>query len=143
MWNAAAQCYTKLVDKNADELFRAPHLIGLTRDQEARGPGTWVGALFDYHPPQMRFSQSQQRLLLAALSGMTDEKLSEALAVSPNTIRNTWRSIYERAASHLPEIFDDGWQPDSANSQRGKEKKRHLLTYLRKHLEELRPFTKK
>lgn len=143
LWGPATGCYVKLGEKRPEELFKAPHLVGITRELESSRPGSWVGALFNYRPPQLKFSQAEQRLLLAALSGVTDEKLAEKLRVSPNTVRNTWRSIYERAASYLPELFAGESQPDSGNCQRGKEKKRHLLAYLREHPEELRPVSKK
>jgi hypothetical protein len=53
-------------------------------------------------------------------------------------VKNSWRSIYNRAISSLPEIF-----LDNAQAKRGKEKKRRLLAYLRDHPEELRPVSRK
>jgi hypothetical protein len=41
--------------------------------------------------------------------------------------------------TRLP-LFENGDQPGPADEHRGKEKRRHLLEYLRTHLEELRPF---
>jgi hypothetical protein len=37
---------------------------------------SWVGTLFDYHPPRCGFSRSEQRMLLTALEGGTDRELS-------------------------------------------------------------------
>jgi DNA-binding CsgD family transcriptional regulator len=142
LWDPANGRYVKSLKGNADEFVREPHIVGLTRDLELGRPGSWVGVLFNYEPPKIGFSRGEQRLLLAALSGATDEKLAEELRTSPNTVKNTWRSIYDRAGSHLPELFSDDSQ-SNLRSERGKEKRRHLLAYLREHPEELRPVSRK
>lgn len=143
LWDATTGCYVKLGDKKAEELFKVPHLVGITRELESSRPGSWVGALFDYQAPRVGFSGAEQRMLLAALSGATDEKLAEELGISPSTVKNNWRSIYDRAGSHLPELFSVDAPGDARASERGKEKRRHLLAYLREHLEELRPVSRK
>ena len=143
LWNPACGRYVESLDKDPREILREPHLVGVTREIERGRPGTWVGALFDYHPPLLGFSRSEQRLLLSALSDRTDEELSEELGASPSTVKNTWRSIYNRAASRLPNLFPDHPQADPRLSQRGKEKRRFLLAYLREHPEELRPVSRK
>jgi hypothetical protein len=143
LWDAAKGCYVKLGERKTEELVKAPHLLGVTRELGLSTPGSWVCTLFDYQRPQLKLSQGEQRLLLTALSGVTDERLAQKLEVSLNTVRNTWRSIYGRAVPYLPELFADDSPPDARNFQRGKEKKRHLLAYLRKHPEELRPVSKK
>ena len=143
LWNPARGRYVESLDKDPREILREPHLVGVTREIERGRPGTWVGALFDYHPPQLGFSPSEQRLLLSALSDRTDEELSEELGTSLSTVKNTWRSIYNRAASRLPNLFPDHPRADLRLSQRGKEKRRFLLAYLREHPEELRPVSRK
>ena len=129
--------------KDLRKIAREPHLVGMTREIEHHRRTPWVGILFDYHPPQLGFSRGEQRLLLAALSGATDEKLARELGVSPNTVKNTWRSIYNRAASHIPELFSGDSEGGLRSSERGKEKRRRLLAYVREHPEELRPVSRK
>jgi hypothetical protein len=143
LWNPERGRYMKSLDKDPREIIRKPHIVGVTRDIEHGRPGTWVGAIFDYHPPQIGFSRGEQRLLLSALSGGTDEEVSDDLDVSVFTVKNTWRSIYNRAAACMPELFLEPPHVDVRISERGKEKKRHLLTYLRDHPEELRPVSRK
>jgi hypothetical protein len=143
LWNAARGRYVESLDKDPREILKEPHLIGVTREIERGRPGTWVGALFDYHPPQLGFSPSEQRLLLSALSDRTDEELCNELGTSLSTVKNTWRSVYNRAASRLPDLFPDNSQAGPPLSQRGKEKRRPLLAYLREHPEELRPVSRK
>jgi hypothetical protein len=143
LWDPKHSRYIEPLEKHPQEIIRKPHILGVTREIEQQRPGSWVGALFDYHPPQVGFSQGEQRLLLSALSGRTDEELSADLGTSASTVKNTWRSIYNRAVSRLPELFPEHSGSDARISERGKEKKRHLLAYLREHPEELRPVSRK
>ena len=105
LWDPKRGRYVEPLEKHPQEIIRKPHILGVTREIEHQRPGSWVGALFDYHPPRIGFSRGEQRLLLAALSGRTDEELSDHLGVSVSTVKNTWRSIYNRTASCLPELF--------------------------------------
>ena len=143
LWDPALGHYVESLEKDPQEIISKPHIIGVTREMERRRPGTWVGALFEYHPPLLGFTRSEQRLLLSALSGRTDEELSDDLGKSLSTVKNMWRSIHNRAASHLPELFQDHSQAGAGIPQRGREKKRYLLAYLREHAEELRPVSRK
>ncbi|HTD44926.1 MAG TPA: hypothetical protein VK687_12125 [Bryobacteraceae bacterium] len=143
LWSPARGRYVESLDKDPREILEEPHLIGVTREIEHARPGTWVGSLFDYHPPQLGFSPSEQQLLLSALSDRTDEELSDELGNSLSTVKNTWRSVYDRAASCLPDLFPHHARADLRLSQRGKEKRRFLMAYLREHPEELRPVSRK
>ncbi len=100
--------------------------------------GTWIGSLFVYRPPQFGFRPSEQRLLLAALGGRSDEDIAETLEISLSAVKKSWRSIYDRVSTLSPGIIPDK-VPEELTSERGKEKKQRLLAYLREHPEELRP----
>ena len=147
LWNPRTGQYTKSLEKNPNEIIKKPHLVGVTREIElARSESwaaSWVGTLFDYHPPHCSFSRSEQRMLLMALEGETDKELAQKLGVSVSTVKKMWVSVYRRVYAHLPEVMPNASQPDEVTIQRGKEKKRRLLTYLRDHLEELRPFSRR
>src|SRR5260370_21806248 len=130
--------YVESLDRPLREIFAAPYLIGLTRELAMARFGTWIGSLFVYQPPRFGFRPSEQRLLLAALEGGTDEELADKLDISLSAVKKTWRSIYERVGAHSPGLIPDK-VPEGSNSERGKEKKQRLLAYLREHLEELRP----
>jgi hypothetical protein len=54
-----------------------------------------------------------------------------------------WRTIFNRAASRVPELSPDHLQMAPRNAERGKEKRRHLLAYLPEHPEELRPVSRR
>jgi hypothetical protein len=143
LWNAAAGRYVESMKKDPRDIINEPHYAGATREMERERPGTWVGALFDYHPPQMGLSPSEQRLATLALCGKTDDELAEELGASLSTVKNTWRSIFNRAASRLPEIFTTLAEEVLNATGRGKEKRRPLLAYLREHPEELRPVSRR
>lgn len=53
-------------------------------------------------------------------------------------MKKHWRNVYSRAAHALPQELPVSPAED-VDVKRGKEKKRHLLEYLRSHMEELRP----
>ena len=144
LWDPIAGCYTAAFSKDPDEIVRTPHIVGVTRELERsrRGnwAGSWVGALFDYHAPILAFNRSEQRLLSRALSGATDEQLAGMLGTSLPTVKKTWVSIYNRVEDRLPALIPD---PIRTAGSRGKEKRRGLLAYLREHLEELRPVSRR
>jgi hypothetical protein len=131
------------LEKTPREIIKEPHVVGVTRGIEQKRTGSWVGGLFEYHPPQFGFSRGEQRLLLSALSGQTDMELSDELGTSLSPVKSTWRSIYNRVASRLPELVPDDSQTNAQNSDRGRQKRRCLLTYLHEHLEELRAVSQK
>lgn len=145
LWDRKAGEYVSSLKDDPKEIIRRPHVIGLTRDSERKRPhpwgSSWVGTLFDYDPPKYGFSGSEQRMLLQAFEGRTDSDLSESLDISLPTIKKMWLSIYRRVAGHLRELNPNHSQADMI--QRGKEKKRRLLAYLREHPEELRPVSQK
>ena len=129
--------------QDPQEIVAKPHLIGLDRHIALTRPGSWVGGLFDYEPPRCGFSRGEQRLLISALGGETDEQLARALGISRNAIKKAWHSIYDRIARCLPELVHGESRLDASMSERGKEKKHRLLGYLREHAEELRPVSRK
>jgi hypothetical protein len=130
--------YADLGDRSVDEVFKVPHYLGLTRKVALSRAGAWAGSLFVYQAPQCGFRPSEQRLLLAALHGRTDQELADDLGISLSAVKKTWLSIYGRVSKQLPSIFPNGVAiPEEG--ERGREKKQHLIAYLRDHPEELRP----
>jgi hypothetical protein len=148
LWDPENRRYIDSLQGDPGYILKNPHLVGVTRDLErSRGPweASWVGKLFDYHPPRCRFSRSEQRLLELALAGEagTNEELAHALSIALPTVKKLWSSIYGRVADSLPELNMEPAPGDKADAARGKEKKRPLLAYLREHPEELRPVSYK
>jgi hypothetical protein len=122
------------------ESSQRPWLVGLTKEEAFAHPGSNVAGLFIYTAPRFHFNRSQRVLLQHALVGETCEKLATSLSLSPWTVKKRWHAIYERVTDVDSELL----APPIANSpyatSRGAERRRHLLNYLRQHLEELRPY---
>ena len=113
-------------------------MTGLSRELALTRMGTWASTLFVYQPPRFGFSRSEQRLLLTALCGGTDEDLADELCISLSAVKRAWISIYDRVSARDSRIvpFSD---PVEEGVERGKMKKQRLLAYLRDHPEEIRP----
>ena len=112
---------------------------GLARtDPESQSIGTTVSFLFRDTEPRFGFSLTEQRLLHGCLLDSTDAL--SAVDRSPNTVKKLWQSIYARVEAVDPRVLNpNGVAGDQDPLTRGPEKRRHLLDYLRYHLEELRP----
>jgi len=142
-YDARTNAYRRFDGLDLMEVFAEPHLIGLDRKTAPRIFGSWLATLFIYRPPLLGFSRSEQRLLSTALEGGTDEALAHTLGISLFAVKKSWRAIYDRSTSRLPELFRDSSSSDKATQDRGKEKKRRIIAYLREHPEELRPVSRK
>jgi hypothetical protein len=143
-WDPVEARYTKSLKTSAEDFIREPHVVGVTRELESTRMGSWVGSLFDYRPPLFGFSPSEQQLLLSALACETgtDHELSKDLHVSLPTVKKMWLSIYGRVANCMPDLIPDSAQVRSETAERGKEKRRRVLAYVRAHPEELRPVSR-
>jgi hypothetical protein len=117
-----------------------PCLVGLTKNEALAHPGSSVADLFIYTPPRFLFSRSQRVLLQHALRGETCDTLATSLSVSRWTVKKRWHAIYERVADVDSELLPLPIAAGPDASSRGTERRRHLLNYLRQHLEELRPY---
>ena len=121
---------------------KRPYVWMATRQDVAAGPvGLALGMLFrSFSRPNFCFAACEQSLLKLALDGHTDVAIASLMNISLTTTKKRFRTIYEkvRVASAaweeplLSEALTDGI--------RGVETRRHLLSYLRNHPEELRPY---
>src|SRR5579872_614602 len=68
LWNAEAGRYCDFWEDDLNQIIMRPHVAGLTREMALADPGSWIGSLFVYRPPQFGFNRSEQRLLLSALN---------------------------------------------------------------------------
>jgi hypothetical protein len=109
----------------------------VTHEDALAVTGSILVPLFLHREPMLQLRASDQRLLLAALDGLTDEELSLRLGLSLAGVKKRWISIFERTADVKRDLFPNGSNNDGP--QRGKQKRHHLLAYLRSHPEELRP----
>lgn len=146
LWDPLAVSYTSIPPTELCEVISKPHVVGITRDLESRRgdwAASWAGTLFDYRPPILGFNRREQHLVSRALPGATDEHLADTLRTSLPAVKKMWVSIYHRVEESLPDLFPDQLRSDIPASRRGRERRRRLLSYLREHPEELRPFSQR
>jgi len=74
-------------------------------------------------------------LLELALEGADDVSITKSLFVTLPAIKRRWSNIFERVGSISPDL-----SPFHADGTRGVQKRQRILTYIRSHPEELRPF---
>jgi hypothetical protein len=117
-----------------------PFLFVQRREWLTRAAVSPLSSLFHTPRPQLGFSAAEQHVLVRALLNESDVEIAKALGVPLDAVKKTWRRTYERMATAIPYLLDRPERAEVAN-HRGREKRRHLLEYLRNHLEELRPYS--
>jgi DNA-binding CsgD family transcriptional regulator len=100
-------------------------------------PDSITAQIFAHAPPIIRFSAAQRALLELAGESLTDADIAAALGISINTVKRTWKLIYERVEARAPQVI--GARQAGATHVRGAERRRHLISYLKQHPQELRP----
>lgn len=114
-----------------------PYLLGI--DRESVTEGSNISPLFLYTPPRFHFSVGEQELLQLALIDKTDEEMARALHISESAVQKRWQAIFDRAGASSVRWLPNPVEAGKGGRVRGVEKRRHLLSYLRSHPEELRP----
>jgi|SRR5579884_1153767 len=114
-----------------------PYLFLLRREWMQPAVIHPLSQLFSVPAPRIRFSRSERRVLEGALLNESDSQMASRLGVSLSGIKKTWQNIYARTQRQIPSLMPAG--EGTSERSRGIEKRRHLLDYLRLHLEELRP----
>jgi DNA-binding CsgD family transcriptional regulator len=117
-----------------------PHLFRATLEDVP--PGHPLMLLFRAAAPRFFFSRAERRVLQLALLGATDVEAARYLGVSRDAVKRAWTAIYDRVARVSP-LLVDGIAESPKDGHRGTERKRHLLSYLQQHLEEVRPWAKR
>jgi hypothetical protein len=99
-------------------------------------PHSVAAGLFQHHvPPQFAFTRGEQELLELALEGADDVSIAKSSFVTLPAIKRRWSAIFERVGSIRPDLC-----PLDGEGTRGIQKRQRILTYVRSHPEELRPF---
>lgn len=105
-------------------------------------PYSVAAIIYNYREPILGLVKGDQQLLTAALKGATDAELALQLGVSLTAIKKRWLSVFARFEDVKPELpfISAGKTPDYP--KRGSQKRHHVLSYVRAHPEELRPYIK-
>jgi DNA-binding CsgD family transcriptional regulator len=113
-----------------------PRMMRLTRAELAPGAMSMATQFFDPPRPTLGLTPAEQRVVLGALDGASDQMLAASLGLSSETVRSNWRSIYQRLERVLP---GGGMNGQNGAATRGQEKRRVAIEYLRQNMQELRP----
>jgi len=109
-------------------------LLCLTRDVARTNPYLRRSGYFFPPEPRFRFSPGEQVLLELSLLDTPDDDIAATLHLCIDAIKKRWRSIYMKV-----DLADPGLLADLDS---GTEQRRALLSYLRMHLEEIRPYSR-
>ena len=107
-------------------------LLCLRREFAKASPYLRRSGFFFPPEPRFEFSLGEQRVLELSMLDMPDDKIAGSLHLSMDAIKKRWRSIYAKVDSADPGLL--------ADSDSGADRRRSLLSYLRMHLEEIRPY---
>jgi hypothetical protein len=111
-------------------------LVEVTLDSIRADPHSVAAGLFQRHaPPQFVLRRGEQELLELALEGADDLSMAKSLFVTLPAIKRCWSNVFGRVASIRPDLC-----PFDGEGTRGIQKRQRILTYVRSHPEELRPF---
>lgn len=143
-WHAQGLRPFQIVDRfeeywksNPDSQWNPKRALIVATAETMRGdPGSVAAELFHHHrDPQFGFTREEQDLLEVALEGVDDAAGAKALFVTLPAIKRRWQNIFHRVGALMPDLC-----PPDGDGTRGIQKRQRILTYVRNHPEELRPF---
>jgi DNA-binding NarL/FixJ family response regulator len=117
-----------------------PRMLRLTRGDLPPGAMSVATQMFDPLRARLGLTPAEQRVVLRALDGVSDHVIAESLGLSRETVRSSWRSVYRRLETALPELSLPEVTGDSGT--RGQERRRAAIEYLRQNMHELRPWSR-
>ena len=116
-----------------------PYLFGATKQEVTVNSAIW--SMLQASKPVLGFSALQQRVFLQALRGHSNEAIAARLGISEESVHGCFRLGYDKVREHAVlgvEIGDDAeTEPGRARSR----KRERFIDILRRHPEELRPWS--
>ena len=115
------------------------HVYGLNRDgrPEDLGPHWWM--FFNPPEPRLGLTEPEKETLERALENETDDDMARSLGISIWTVKKRWQNVYSKVEQVAPALLSAVGNADETGGASGFERRRHLLAYVRQHLEEIRP----
>jgi hypothetical protein len=123
----------------AKGLSSALTVLSRERAGDTRNP---LLAMFVYSPPQIFFTEAEQRILRLALRGLPDAAIARQIGVQTTAVKGRWTRLQERAFAAKPELI----QGPTANVRgrgRGPQNRHWILEYVRRHPSELTPYARR
>jgi hypothetical protein len=114
-------------------------LLMMTKEDAFSVSGSVAGPVFSYQKPIFGLRSSEKQLLAEALKGGTDNEMAARMNLSLAAVKKRWASLFDKVAEVRPDLLPDAELRESAES-RGPQKRHRILTYVRAHPEEVRPY---
>jgi hypothetical protein len=118
--------------------FADTDLWRLTRERVHAAASSLSNLLFSYRRPRFLLRRADQHLLTAALGGAIDRELADKLGLTTSAVKKRWQSIYDTIENAQPEFFSG--VSGGRDGTRGPQKRHRVLSYVRDHIEEIRPY---
>jgi hypothetical protein len=109
----------------------------ITKEDSLAVKANIINPLFIHKAPVLGLRDADKQLLLAAINGLTDDELSLKLGLTLNAVKKRWISIFNQSTDARADLFPAISLNDA--QKRGRQKRHHVLAYVRSHMEELRP----
>jgi len=113
-------------------------LIGTLSREQAAARKNPLLAMFVYSPPRIGFTAAERTLLKVAITGATDERITQRLAIDIAATKARWVRIIRRVQANAPDLLAN-CEAVAAGPVRGPQKRHLILRYLRDHPSELTP----
>ncbi len=101
--------------------------------------GSLAAKLFDYKAPVLGLRDTEKQLLSQALRGGDDVQIAARVHLAIPSVKKRWQSVFSQFENVLPDVLHEAGTARELN-HRGTQKRHHVLTYVRQHPEELRPY---
>jgi hypothetical protein len=127
--------FEKFYAENPDTRWNSERVLATVESARTRPGSIAAGVMHQHQFPRLGLTQGEKDLLEAATDGLDDLAASSELSVTLAAIKKRWGSIFERVADKMPNLC-----PSDSSDTRGIQKRTRILTYVRQHPEEMRPF---
>lgn len=114
-------------------------LVLLSKESAFAVSGSVAAVLFQYEAPVLGLPDSHKHLLSETLCGGTDAEIARRMNLALATVKKRWQALFEKIAKVQPALLHESESRVYVGS-RGVQKRHHVLTYVRSHPQEIRPY---
>jgi hypothetical protein len=110
----------------------------LTKEDSLTVTASIASTLFHYDEPVLGLRASDQQLLGVAQKGATDREVAVKLNLTVPAVKRRWLGVFARIEALKPHLFAK--LAAGSDGKRGPQRRHRVLSYVREHPEELRPY---
>jgi len=118
-----------------------PYLFGATQEETTVNSVLW--SVFQASPPVLGFSARQKRIFLQAVRGYSNASIAARLGIGEESVHSCFRIGYDKIGEH-PVLSAEMEDEARIEASKARSRKREIfIDILRRHPEELRPWSTK